>query len=300
MKGARRPWFAWVHYFDPHAPYEPPADLQARFAASPYDGEIASVDRELGALLKAVDTDASPAFVLVTSDHGESLGEHGEATHGVFVYDATLRVPWIMAGPGMPQGQVSDVVARGIDVLPTLVDLIAFGRRVGFSPPVGPWGPSVLFRLRSEYQNHERDWLVEQLHTVVERLLTVHRKTCAETERLDSVRPATREELYRRISRARDYMSSKYAEPVTLSQLARVACLSPNHLLRTFRKVFGGTPHRFLTERRLQEAKRLLADTELSVTDICLACGFESLGSFSSLFRKQCGSPPSEYRETKR
>jgi AraC family transcriptional regulator len=158
----------------------------------------------------------------------------------------------------------------------------------------------VLFRLRSEYQNRERGWLVEQLHTVVERLLRVHRGTYAETERLDSVRPATREELYRRISRARDYMSSKFAEPVTLSQLARVTCLSPNHLLRTFRKVFGGTPHQFLTERRVQEAKRLLAATELSVTDICLACGFESLGSFSSLFRKRCGSPPSEYRETKR
>ncbi len=137
MKGARRPWFAWVHYFDPHAPYEPPADLQARFAASPYDGEIASVDRELGALLKAVDTDASPALVLVTSDHGESLGEHGEATHGVFVYDATLRVPWIMAGPGVPQGRVSDVVARGIDVLPTLVDY------AGLTVPAGVLGRSL-------------------------------------------------------------------------------------------------------------------------------------------------------------
>jgi len=137
MKGARRPWFAWVHYFDPHAPYEPPADLQARFAASPYDGEIASVDRELGALLKAADTDASPALVLVTSDHGESLGEHGEATHGVFVYDATLRVPWIMAGPGVPQGRVSDVVARGIDVLPTLVDY------AGLAVPAGVLGRSL-------------------------------------------------------------------------------------------------------------------------------------------------------------
>jgi choline-sulfatase len=136
MKGARRPWFAWVHYFDPHAPYEPPADLAAHFAASPYDGEIASVDRELGALLKAADTDA-PTLVLVTADHGESLGEHGEATHGVFVYDATLRVPWIIAGPGVPPGRVSDVVARGIDVLPTLVDY------AGLAVPAGVLGRSL-------------------------------------------------------------------------------------------------------------------------------------------------------------
>jgi AraC-like DNA-binding protein len=157
-----------------------------------------------------------------------------------------------------------------------------------------------LLRLRSEYRTHEGGWLAEQLHSIVERLLRVHRKTQAETERLESVRRATREELYRRISRARDYIGSMFAEPVTLSQLAQVACLSPNHLLRSFRKVFGGTPHQFLTERRLAEAKRLLATTELSVTEICLATGFESLGSFSYLFRRRCGCAPSMYREAKR
>jgi len=122
IRAARAPWFVWVHYFDPHAPYEPPGDLAERFAASPYDGEIASVDRELGKLLAAAEAAAAKPLVLVTSDHGESLGEHGEATHGVFVYDATLRVPWIMAGPGVPRGRVSSVVARGIDVAPTLLD----------------------------------------------------------------------------------------------------------------------------------------------------------------------------------
>jgi choline-sulfatase len=122
LRSAPAPWFAWVHYFDPHAPYEPPGDLAARFAASPYDGEIASVDRELGRLLAAADPGPPGTVVLVTSDHGESLGEHGEATHGVFVYDATLRVPWIVAGPGVPRGRVAPVVARGIDVGPTLLD----------------------------------------------------------------------------------------------------------------------------------------------------------------------------------
>jgi arylsulfatase A-like enzyme/Flp pilus assembly protein TadD len=119
---ARAPWFAWVHYFDPHAPYEPPADLARRFSSRPYDGEVAFVDRELGELLAAAEGGPSRTLVLVTSDHGESLGQHGEATHGVFVYDATLLVPWIMAGPGIPRGRVSAVVARGIDVAPTLLD----------------------------------------------------------------------------------------------------------------------------------------------------------------------------------
>ena len=131
--GPPSPWFLWVHYFDPHAPYEPPPDFAARFAGRAYDGEIAFVDTQLGGLLRFLETKSgSPrALVLVTADHGEALGEHGEETHGVFVYDATLRVPWIMAGPGVPAGVVSPVVARGIDVAPTLLDL------AGGIPPRG-------------------------------------------------------------------------------------------------------------------------------------------------------------------
>jgi choline-sulfatase len=118
------PWFLWVHYYDPHAPYEPPADLAERFARTPYDGEIAFVDRQLARVLQAIDARAETArtLMLVTADHGESLGEHGEGTHGIFVYDATIRVPWVMAGPGMSAGRVPATVARSIDVLPTLAD----------------------------------------------------------------------------------------------------------------------------------------------------------------------------------
>ena len=119
------PWFVWVHYYDPHAPYEPPApDLAARYRASPYDGEVAFVDRQIGRLLQTLDgrADTARTLTLVTADHGESLGEHGEETHGIFVYDATLRVPWVMAGPGVSEGRVADTVARSIDVLPTLLD----------------------------------------------------------------------------------------------------------------------------------------------------------------------------------
>lgn len=156
-----------------------------------------------------------------------------------------------------------------------------------------------LFRLRAGYKNYEQGRVLEELHGTVERLLRVHRRTWAETDRLDSVRPATREELYRRVSRARDYIRAMLAEPVTLAELARIACLSPNHLLRSFRKVFGKTPHQFLTEQRLGEAKRLLLTTDSSVIEICLACGFESHGSFSSLFRGRYGFAPSHYRRQK-
>lgn len=122
--GDGAPWFLWVHYYDPHSPYEPPPEYAARFATHPYDGEIAFVDAQLGVLLARIETLglASRTVVLVTADHGESLGEHGEATHGIFVYDATLKVPWIIAGPGVPAGRTTSVVGRGIDIAPTLLD----------------------------------------------------------------------------------------------------------------------------------------------------------------------------------
>jgi choline-sulfatase len=121
---APQPFFLWIHYYDPHAPYEPPGDLADRFRGSPYDGEIAFVDRQVARLLAALEErrSLSRTLVLVTADHGESLGEHGEGTHGLFLYDTTLRIPWIMAGPGIPGGRVSRTVARGIDTLPTLLE----------------------------------------------------------------------------------------------------------------------------------------------------------------------------------
>jgi choline-sulfatase len=128
--GSPSRWFLWVHYYDPHAPYEPPPDLVERYRRAPYDGEIAFVDRQLARLLGALDTrnETKRTVVLVTADHGESLGEHGEGTHGIFVYDATIRVPWVMAGPSIAAGRVSRTVARSIDVLPTLADYAGLDR----------------------------------------------------------------------------------------------------------------------------------------------------------------------------
>jgi AraC-like DNA-binding protein len=157
-----------------------------------------------------------------------------------------------------------------------------------------------LLRLRNNYLNQAHGSLLEEIHGVMEGLLRVHDIVRGETAKLSCLRSATRDELYRRVWRARDYARAMFAEPVTLSDLAQVACLSPNHLLRTFRQAFNETPHQFLTECRLQEAKRLLGGDHLSVTEVCLGVGFESLGSFSTLFRKRFGIAPSEWRRHKR
>jgi len=127
LERAPRPFFLWVHYYDPHHDYRPPPPFAERFASSPYDGEIAYVDGQLGRLLDGLERGGShrETLILVTSDHGESLGEHGESTHAYTLYDAVLRVPLILAGPGVPRGRVVESVVRTVDVAPTLLALAA-------------------------------------------------------------------------------------------------------------------------------------------------------------------------------
>jgi len=119
------PLFLWVHLFDPHAPYDAPEPYRTRFSGRPYDGEVAFVDAQVGSLLQRLNRARPdrPTVIAVTADHGEGLGEHAEPTHGLFVYDSTIRVPLVVAGPGVPAGRVVSGMVRLIDVAPTLLDL---------------------------------------------------------------------------------------------------------------------------------------------------------------------------------
>src|SRR5262249_51818999 len=107
---------------------------------------------------------------------------------------------------------------------------------------------------------------------------------------------ATRAELYRRLHRGRDFLSSCYGEPVTVALAARAANLSPYHFHHTFKLAFNQTPMRFLQECRLRAARRLLTETDQPVTAIALTVGFESPSSFSWLFRKRFGLSPRRFR----
>ena len=121
-----KPFFAWVHLFDPHAPYEAPAPYAARFAKRPYDGEVAYADAQLGRLIAWLDGKGlrERTLVVVTSDHGEGLGDHGEDEHMLFVYDSTLRVPLVMSWPGaLPAGTLVGGPFRSIDLLATVLEL---------------------------------------------------------------------------------------------------------------------------------------------------------------------------------
>jgi len=120
-------WFAWLHVYDPHEPYEPPAEYAARVPGDSYGGEVAWTDAALGPLFDRLRGLARPTLVVVTGDHGESLGEHGERTHSLFAYEATLRVPLIVTEivPAKTdaniKGIVIDTAARHVDLLPTML-----------------------------------------------------------------------------------------------------------------------------------------------------------------------------------
>jgi arylsulfatase A-like enzyme/Tfp pilus assembly protein PilF len=122
-----RPFLLWAHLYDPHIPYDPPSPFREKFADRPYDGEIAYTDQQVGRLLDAVAQKAKPedTLIVVLSDHGESLSEHGEYTHGVFLYDSTLRIAFLMAGGAVPKGMRVKQQARTIDLLPTMLELAA-------------------------------------------------------------------------------------------------------------------------------------------------------------------------------
>ena len=107
-------------------------------------------------------------------------------------------------------------------------------------------------------------------------------------------------DLYERLSRARRFIDESYQLPLDLSEISKQACLSRYHFLRLFRDTFETTPHQYLIQKRIEKAKELLRLRSLSVTDVCFEVGFESLGSFSSLFRKCVGDPPSGYRQRER
>jgi AraC-like DNA-binding protein len=102
-------------------------------------------------------------------------------------------------------------------------------------------------------------------------------------------------DLYRRIVQAKLFIDSNYAERIDVGEIADEACYSKFHFIRTFKGIYGRTPHQYLTHVRIERAKELL-EQEVSVTEACFAVGFDSLGSFTSLFKRRAGATPSEYQ----
>jgi len=130
QRDPRRPFLLWVHLFEPHAPYEPPAEFLLAHADDAYLGEVAYVDRILAPLLDELEALEEPVTLLAVGDHGEGLGDHGELTHSFFLFESTISVPMILVrGDGQRAGERSEAVVSVVDVAPTLAD--SLGLRLG-------------------------------------------------------------------------------------------------------------------------------------------------------------------------
>jgi arylsulfatase A-like enzyme/Tfp pilus assembly protein PilF len=155
-------FFAWLHLYDPHAPYDPPEPFKSAYPGRPYNGEIAWTDELVGRLVKELERlgVADRTVIAVIGDHGESLGEHGENGHGFFIYTQTTHVPFLLASPyGGLQGRNVAEVVHNVDLMPTLLDLLGVAP---VAPPSGPvQGRSLLPLLEGRSEGVEAEGLVD-------------------------------------------------------------------------------------------------------------------------------------------
>ncbi len=125
-QNAKKQWFLWLHYFDPHFDYKPPSQF-SKITSQPYDGEIAYVDSEMRRIIETLEQEGirEQTLLVITSDHGEGLGEHGDLTHGKFLYETTAWVPLIFSLPGLlPEGRVTSRLVSLMDLMPTILDVL--------------------------------------------------------------------------------------------------------------------------------------------------------------------------------
>jgi arylsulfatase A-like enzyme/Flp pilus assembly protein TadD len=158
-------WFCWIHCYDPHDPYEPPEPFKTRFAQSLYDGEVAYVDQELGRLLDYMEKKDlfEKTLIIFTGDHGESLGQHGEMTHGYLANNTTIWVPLILSYPGLKPYRVEQYISH-IDIFPTVCDILRiktpdFCQGISLVPGTrGKKMPKRTIYFESLYPYYSRGW----------------------------------------------------------------------------------------------------------------------------------------------
>ena len=159
----------------------------------------------------------------------------------------------------------------------------------------------LLLTTRSMVKEKNRDatQYVETAYALLENLILLHKKTDIEIDNIKAKRRTTKEELYKRLSLAKDYMDCFFYDEISLDDLSKICFLNPFYLLREFRKNFHITPHQYLIHRRLQHAEKLLTSADLSITELGKRSGFQDLSSFSKLFKRQTGLSPGNFRRTK-
>lgn len=193
------------------------------------------------------------------------------------------------------RGFVDDAVRAAVTSSAQLLDAsdaepVAFFERLQFGGTV----VDALHATRTRFVAGEP--LEESLFEIANVLANIECDALHRASKLPALRASTREELRRRVQRATSFLHASLDQPVTVADAAAAACLSPFHFHRLFSAFHGETPHRYLTRLRLDRARALLRNDDRSVAQVALDCGFESVGSFTTLFTKHVGIPPGRFR----
>lgn len=202
-------------------------------------------------------------------------------------------------------GLVTDVLRNRAVTAAHLLDE-PFSKSVVLFDPIEHMHPHdslvtpVLNRLYGDVQNAETGDTEETLIHLMESLVRIHHRARHQIETVAAMRSATRSEIYRRLYHARDYIDACYMRPLTLEQVATVACMSRFHFLRTFKQLFAETPHQYLTRKRLDRADVLLSTSDMPVYQVAMEVGLQSTEAFIRLFRTRHGVSPNSYRSLTR
>ncbi len=151
-------------------------------------------------------------------------------------------------------------------------------------------------KIASSVGFEDLEWWEEQFYELLEKMILVHRNIYKQVEKLPPIKFSTKTDLYRRITKAKEFIDSNISEPLTLEKISGEACISRFHFLRLFKEVFGETPYQYISTMRIRKAVSLLSSGDLSVTEICSEVGFDSLSSFSWLFKQKMGLSPESFR----
>jgi len=207
------PFFLWLHLYDPHDPYEPPEPFKSQYPDRPYDGEVAYTDSLIGEFRQALEERGilRNSLVILTADHGEGLGDHGEGQHGFFVYDSTIHVSLIMRPPNaIDGGRVVDTAVSHVDLFPTILDA------VGLAAPKKVHGQSLLPMIAGENVDLDRGVYSESLYPLLHYGWAPLRAIRTDDHKLIS---APRPEVFDVIADPRERRDLSLAQPAVTAEL---------------------------------------------------------------------------------
>jgi choline-sulfatase len=289
-------FFLWMHLFEPHAPYGDPSAANGRSVSARYDEEIATADRAVAMLLDGLGDAAASTLVVITADHGEAFGEHGEIGHSVFVYDTTLRVPLVLRGPGVPAGGTVGAAVSLVDIAPTSLELLGV---TGFDAD----GVSLVESMRSG-KSRDRSLYAESFAPLFDFGWSPLRSVRAASWKYIA---APKAELYDLASDSNETRNLQSADPQRAAQmLAQVERYSPPHAsaapvnaettnrLRSL-SYFSGTRSESAGARPDPKDRIALASRLATVTSGEVS-GDELIAALESILKDDPGNPQAHLR----